>query len=190
MKLLLIAGGIGFATFFGVNTEMSLTNFTQSELSDNEPDSIQTYQIQHVVKTEILSRLQDKGGLTTEWGHMDKIGHRDLIFMNAITEFKQDGKDNIESVDNWNIGTNINDGNGWVRLSENNEVFGEIARMDGSHRSHICSFKIIYPDGEIKLRRSALDNWEDIVSFTGVKNAPKISDDPRLERLEKEKEKE
>jgi hypothetical protein len=185
MKALLIAGGIGLAAMIGTNTEMGLTNFTQSELNDNEPDSVSTWEVQRMVKKELLARLTGKGGLTTEWGHMDKMGHKHLIFTNAVTEINHGGGEISVASDNWELISEIRNNQptkAWTTLSENNEVFGEIARYDGSQRTHVCSFKIIYPERKIMARKSALDEWEDIVSFTGKKKADELEDIPLREK--------
>jgi len=180
MKTLLLAGGISLATIVGVDTELKHTNFTAAELADKQPDSVHVSEIQRIVKNELLSRLQGQGGLTTEWAHMDKSGHRDMVFTNAITQIKQANKDALETMDFWanfEVPPTINYGNGWAQLDNNNELHGEIVRYDGSHRSHVCSFKIEYPDRQIQVRRSALDEWEDVVAFTGVKHAPSLRQD-------------
>ena len=119
------------------------------------PDSVSHWEVKNIVEKNLVSRLQGKGGIKAGWSYMDKSGHRNMVFENVDYEFR-----NLE--------------NYWIKLSDKHEVFGDLIRIDGSFRSHVCSFKIVYPNMEVYARRSVLDEWEDVVKFTGVKKAPKM----------------
>lgn len=125
-------------------------NISMTEVKPkNKIDSVGVWEIENLVRDSLISRLAGQAGLTAEWTIMDKSGHRTQIVSNA--------------------GMDIENKHGhYVHLSDGNEIFGDVVRIDGSFRSHVCSFKINYPDREIMARRSALDKWEDIISFTGV----------------------
>ena len=41
--------------------------------------------------------------------------------------------------------------------------------------SHICSFKIVLPEGKIYARKSALDEWKTPQEFTGVEEDCEMS---------------
>lgn len=125
--------------------------YTSADKKEVVPDSVGVWQVQHLIESELVARLEGKAGLEATWSQMDKSGHRNKIFPNAGYDFEN------------------KTANGYIRLNEKGEVFGDVVRLDGTLRSHVCSFKISYPDEKIMVRKSALDKWEDVVSFTGVK---------------------
>lgn len=136
-------------------------------------DSVTTWEVRRLIESELSARLIGQGGITSSWAHMDKSGHRDLVVNNVDYNFK-----------------NVN--NHFIQLTENNEVYGDLVRLDGTLRSHICSFKIVYPEKKVFARKSALDEWQDVETFTGVTEKPVMRDGGINfdEELKKAKEKE
>ncbi|MFT6502536.1 MAG: hypothetical protein ACJASQ_002663 [Crocinitomicaceae bacterium] len=156
MRGLIITGGLllagGAIILMSIQTKYVMPELDHADPSVqllSAPDSVTHYEVEKIIEKNLVVRLEGKAGIEASWGFMDKSGHRNMIFTNVDLTVK-------------------NSNNNWVKLSENNEVFGDVVRMDGSFRSHVCSFKIVYPEKKIFVRRSALDDWQGIVEFTGV----------------------
>ena len=157
MKPLLFASISGMIIFIALSSFTEKTDHSNKvneiKLEETLQDSVHVNEVRDLVSNELLSRLENQGGIKASWRFLDKSGHRTKIFTNVDTDFK-----NIK--------------NNYLKLSDQNEVFGDIVRIDGSLRSHVCSFKIVYPEQTIFARRSVLDEWEDVKSFTGIEEKP------------------
>ncbi len=163
MKLFALASGFAVIAVIGLSSIQKSPNISNEFVRDTLPtmlevtsDSISIWEVDQLVKSQLLARLEGKAGLTSAWQHMDKSGHRDKVFTNA-----EIGHQNVTKY--------------YIQLSSDNEVFGDLVRIDGTFRSHICSFKIVYPEGKIYARRSALDKWQTAAEFTGVKKPTPVS---------------
>ncbi|MFT5780029.1 MAG: hypothetical protein ACI837_002990 [Crocinitomicaceae bacterium] len=161
MRLFIIASLFSIGSIIGLSSvQWSPEKLScGTELKDRLPapiqDSVHQSEVRYIVEQNLVSRLVGQGGLESTWQSMDKSGHRNLIFLNADYDYK-------------------NARNDYVQMNDENEIFGDVVRLDGSFRSHICSFKIVYPGKEVFARRSVLDEWQNVVEFTGVKEATKM----------------
>jgi len=152
MKLLIIslscflmAGGLIQET-----TDLQ-ANFTEDLMMK---DSVDRYEVQSLVEKKLVKPLSKKVGLKSSDEFMDKSGHkRKHEFYTVNYNFKNLKKRFIE-------------------LTDKKEVFGDLVQMDGSLNSHICSYKVVYPDKEIFVRNSVLEDWMSVKEF--VKKAKKI----------------
>lgn len=163
MKIVLITAGVVVAAFIGL-TSIVPNSDTESIVDVNFRkarkvirDSVSTWEVQNLIESTLVSRLENQGGITPSWGHMDKIGHRTKVYANVDYSYK-------------------NRNGYYLQLSKENEVYGDVVRMDGTLRSHICSFKIVYPQEAVFARRSVLDEWQNVIDFTGVEEAPPMQD--------------
>ena len=150
----------------GLCALLSLTSLQQKQIENKEYsidwqknnaqiDSVHSSVVYNLIYRQLLSRLIGKGGIESSWSMVDKTGHRDLIITNASV--------------NWQ-----NQENNWIQLASDNVAYGDLVRVDGTLQRHICSFKIVFPQQRIYARRSALDKWQTIKQFTGVRKNPTL----------------
>ncbi|MFT5780030.1 MAG: hypothetical protein ACI837_002991 [Crocinitomicaceae bacterium] len=162
MKIFIVASLFSVGAIIGLSSmqwspESLESNEEVRDIIEPIQDSVYEYEVRDYVEQHLLSRLVGQAGLESSWTYMDKSGHRTMVFPNAGSNFK-------------------NADNNYIQLNDKGEVFGDVVRLDGSFQSHVCSFKIVYPDMELYARRSALDQWQNVIDFTGVKELPKTSE--------------
>jgi len=146
MRSLTITLGLAALAFIGFTSMQEKGNEFQAEQwetikLDISSDSVSRQEVMHLIRVEIVDPLGKHAGLKSSWEFMDKTGHRNVQDVYTVSyEFRDQTTE-------------------FVFLTDSNEVFGDLLKMDGSLRSHVCSFKIIYPDKKVYARSSVLDKW-------------------------------
>ncbi len=138
--IIILAGAIITLASFTTKKEKEL-QVQVTERSVAVADSVFKYQIQNLVYNQVVMPLGDCGKLKTSLEFMDKSGHRTKVVVDQV-------------------GYDLrNENNQYVMLDEQGEAYGDLEKIDGNFRSHICSFKVDYKNKKVYARSSVLEDW-------------------------------
>ena len=130
--------------------ESGKLNLQDKDVEPVETDTIYPYVLNQIVDDQLVNPLADCGKIERmEFiGFMDKSGHRQETTYQPVRDI------------NYQLTKN-----GLIIIEKGQMIYGDISRLDGTFKSHLCSIKVDYTNGNVWARNTGLEPWVDAATY-------------------------